>query len=198
MNEIEDVRVVERLQARQRGVFTLDDLRAALAEPHQAALYARAQRLMRAGTLQRFTRGVYVTADFDLALLSQRIASDSAVSFETVLARELVIGPRPTRVISAIRNGRPATFDAHGFRIEYHHIATNLRFGEFVDDGVRRTDAEKAILDVLAFHLRGRRALFDVHSDVNLDRLDARRLRDYLARYRNPRFVAFARDTLRL
>lgn len=198
MNGVDDLRTVERLRAAQHGVLTLGDLRTALAEPHRAALHRRLDRLIRAGVLRRFSSGFYVAEEFELAVLSQRIAADSAVSFETVLARDLVIGPRPARALSAIRDGRSATFAAHGCRIEYHHLAASLRFGESVREGIRTTDAEKALLDVLNFHLRGRRALFDVHSDLNFDRLDRGKLRDYLERYRNPRFVAFARDTLGL
>lgn len=54
------------------------------------------------------------------------------------------------------------------------------------------------MLDTLYFHLRGQRYVFDPFSDVDTSRLDPGRLRDYLGRYRNPRFVAFARNTLGL
>jgi hypothetical protein len=198
MNTRDDVRTVERLAALQSGVFHLSDLRAALAEPHRAALYRRIERMIGAGVLRRFASSVYITASFDLAVLSQRIAPDSTVSFETVLARELVIGPRPAFSVSSIRGGRSALHETHGYRVAYHHIADELRFGESAHGGVRTTDPEKAMLDVLTFHLRGRRALFDLRGDVELARLDQSKLDDYLSRYRNSRFVAFARGVLRL
>jgi hypothetical protein len=47
-------------------------------------------------------------------------------------------------------------------------------------------------------HLRGRRYPFDVFSDIDPARLDRQRLETYLKRYRNPRFVAFARGVLGL
>ena len=59
-------------------------------------------------------------------------------------------------------------------------------------------NAEKALLDVFTFHLRGRRALFDLQGDIDLGALDRKRLRGYLQRYRNPRLVAFVRKSLRL
>jgi hypothetical protein len=40
--------------------------------------------------------------------------------------------------------------------------------------------------------------LFDLRGDVELARLDQSKLDDYLSRYRNSRFVAFARGVLRL
>ncbi|MBI5364111.1 MAG: hypothetical protein HZA53_13095 [Planctomycetes bacterium] len=198
MKSIDEVRSIERLRRSQRGVFSLQDLRTTFDEPHDAALHRRLNRLLDAGVLRRFGSGFYVTESFDLGVLSQRIAPESAVSFETVLAQELVIGPRPANSVSCVRSGRSATFSAQGASVVFHHLAPDLRFGETSKDGVRRTDAEKAMLDVLAFHLRGRRALFDLHGDVNLERLDRKRLVKYLARYSNPKFVAFARQVLRL
>jgi hypothetical protein len=198
MNALVDSRILQRLAGSQAGVFSLGDLRSALAEPHPAALFRRIDDLIDAGVLERCTRGVYVAEEFDLAVLSQRIAPDSAVSFETVLADALVIGPRPSTRISAIRSGRSRTYRVRGFVLEHHRLSEGLRFGEVSMDGVRRTVPEKALLDVLNFHLRGRRALFDLRSDVQLDRLDRGLLREYLDRYRNPRFIAFARDVLRL
>ena len=63
-------------------------------------------------------------------------------------------------------------------------------------DGVRVADKEKAFLDVLYFHLRGRVYPFDLYSDIRLEAFDSMRLREYLKRYRNPKFVAFAESFL--
>jgi hypothetical protein len=197
MNEAADLLAVQTLQAKQAGVFTLADLRSTLGESHRAALFRRIDRLLNSGIIARCTNGIFVTKRFDLAVLSQRIAPDSAVSFETVLARALVIGPLPSRRVSAIRNGKSRTYAVSGAAVEHHRLHPKLRFGEEVRDGVRFTVPEKALLDVLTFHQRGRRALFDVYSDVNLDRLDRGLLRELLGRYENPRFVAFARNVLR-
>jgi hypothetical protein len=198
MNERADLQAIQRLSGPQRGVFSHADLCAVLSEPHRAALYRRVARLVDDGILARVGRGHYVAKEFDLGVLTQRLAPTSAVSFETVLARELVIGPRPERGLSAIHGGRPASYDARGRVIQLHRISPALRFGESVRDAVRSTDAEKALLDVLAYHLRGRRAVFDIYSDVDLNRLNRKRLANYLRRYENPKFVAFARDVLRL
>ena len=198
MNLLQDERILARLGPRQRGVFSLDDLKVCLDEPHRSALYRRVESLIEVGALRRFSNGFYVAAEYDLAVLSKRLAPDSAVSFETVLARELVIGPRPAHAVSAIRGGRSTRFESLGARVQFHHLTTSLRFGERTVDGVRMTDAEKALLDVFTFHLRGRRALFDLQGDIDLGALDRKRLRGYLQRYLNPRLVAFVRKSLRL
>ncbi len=174
------------------------DLQVLLAEPHAAAFARRVKALAAAGVLRRFVRGFYVREPFDLPTLSQRLAPDSYVSFHTALARHLVIGTNPQRQLLAGKRGRSRTYRALGYEIVHLHIADHLDFGHAVVDGVRFADAEKAVLDALYFHLRGRRYAFDIHADLQLDRLDRRRLRGYLARYQNPKFVTFAKRILEL
>ena len=150
------------------------------------------------GVLRRFTRGFYVTEAFDLPTLSQRIAPDSSISFGTVLARELLIGTSPDRQIVATKVGRTRTYSGLGFEIEHVGISPRLCFGHNYTNGIRFADAEKAVIDVLYFHLRGRRYPFDIYSDINFRKLDAKRVRSYLQRYSNPKFVAFAEGVLEL
>ena len=145
------------------------------------------------GVLRRFVRGWYVTEGFDLAILSQSIALNSYISFGTVLARELLIGPRPERQILAVKDGRTRRYRGLGYEIAHLGVAPHLFFGYTVQQGVRYADAEKAVLDVLYFHLRGRRYSFDVYSDIRFDDLDRARLSTYLERYENPKFITFAR-----
>ena len=182
----------------QQGSFTKADLQVLLDEPHASAFTRRVGALTEAGVLHRFVRGMYVREGFDLPTLSQRLAPDSYVSFGTVLARHLVIGVSPNRQLIAARPGRAHVYRGLGYEIVHVHIAPHLDFGHSVDGGVRWADAEKAVLDVLYFHLRGRRYPFDVYSDLDLSRLQRPKLESYLARFRNPKFVAFARGVLQL
>jgi predicted transcriptional regulator of viral defense system len=193
-----DAALLERVRAAQRGVFSRVDLQVLLQEPHAEGFRRRIRALEQDGLLRRFVRGVYVTAGFDLPTLSQRLAADSYVSFGTALARHLVIGTRPERQLLAAKPGRAHEYRGLDVEIVHVHIAAHLDFGHAVVDGVRWADAEKAALDSLYFHLRGRRYPFDVFSDLDLRRLDRARLEDYLARYRNPKFVTFARSVLEL
>ena len=193
-----DSRLIARLQPAQRGVFSTADLRTALAEPHRAAFGRRVRALLEHESLFRFTRGFYVTEPFELPVLSQRIAPGSCISFETVLAHELVIGTNPARRLVATRVGRTRRYAALGFEIEHVGISKELSFGCECTQGVRYANAERAVLEVLYFHLRGRRYAFDIYSDINRRKLNMDRIREYLRHYRNPKFVAFATRLLEL
>ncbi|MBI1380366.1 MAG: hypothetical protein GC161_04685 [Planctomycetaceae bacterium] len=198
MNAVEDAEQVRALANAQKGVFSKADLQVLLAERHPAAFGRRVRKLEETGVLRRFSRGMYVRDGFDLATLSQRLAPDSYVSFGNALAKRLMIGTRPERQLLAAKAGRAHQYRGLGYEIVHVHVAPHLDFGYQVEDGVRWADAEKATLDTLYFHLRGRRYPFDIYSDVDVARLDPARLEKYLAQYRNPRFVAFARGVLGL
>lgn len=187
-----DTRAVARVAAIQRGVLSKADLQTLFAERHPAAFTRRVRALESAGTLRRFCRGFYVCEPFDLPTLSQRIAPESYVSFGTALARHLLIGTVPARQLIAAKAGRARSYRGLGFEIVHLRIAPHLDFGHTASDGVQWADPEKAVLDVLYFHLRGRRYPFDIHSDIDYSRLDPTRVAAYLRRYRNPKFVTFA------
>ena len=196
MNVILDDRLLQPLAAAQRGVFSKADLQTALGEKHTAAFARRIRGLEKIGSLRRFARGWYVTPEFDLATLSQRMAPTSYISFGTVLARELLVGTAPERQVMAAKVGKARSYSGLGFEIVHVGVAAHLDFGHSPVAGVAYADAEKAVLDVLYFHLRGRRYVFDIYSDIAFDKLDMKRVRAYLKRYRNPRFVAFAKGLL--
>lgn len=198
MNLTMDDRTLRTLAPTQKGVFSTSDLRTALQESRPAALSRRLRALIELGTLRRFVRGWYVAETFDLATLSQRLAPRSYVSFGTSLARDLLVGTAPERLVTAAKVGPARTYAALGYEIVHVSLAPHLDFGHRRIDGVAWADPEKAVLDVLYFHLRGRRYVFDIYSDIAFDKLDRKRLVTYLKRYRNPRFVAFAKGLLEL
>jgi hypothetical protein len=199
MKSVEDVLLIQDLAASQRGVFSKADLQTALSERHPSAFVRRVDALGQAGVLRRFARGWYVSDPFDLATLSQRMAPESYVSFGAVLAKKLIIGANPERRIMAVKVGKSRRYSGLGFEIEHFGLTPPLYFGyERADDGVQYATPEKAALDALYFHLRGVRYVFDIYSDLALDKLDPRRLAQYLEQYRNPKFVTFAERTLEL
>ncbi len=191
-----DVRAIRAASSSQRGVFSKADLQTLLGEPHPAGFARRFRALEANGVLRRFCRGFYVAESFDLPTLSQRIAPDSYLSFGTVLARELLIGTRPERQVMAVKTGKSRRYSGLGYEVVQLHVAPHLAFGFAASGGVRFADAEKAVLDVLYFHLRGRRYPFDIYADIDFGKLDRGRLESYLDRYRNPKFVAFVRGVL--
>lgn len=198
MNGSADAALLGALAADQRGVFSAADLRTVLAARHPTSFARRVRRLLEQGTLRRFVRGWYVTAGFDLATLSQRLASRSCVSFGTVLADALLIGPQPRQSVMATKVGPARTYGGLGHEVVHLSLAEHLDFGWELRDGVRYASPEKAVLDSLYFHLRRRRYVFDIYSDIDVERLDRALLSDYLSRYRNPRFVRFAQELLEL
>ena len=129
MNAIADARVVRDLAKPQRGVFSTGDLQTALQERHPAAFVRRVGALLEHDVLRRFCRGWYVTEGFDLATLSQRLAPESVVSFTTVLARNLIVGPSPEGTLVAVKTGRPRRYTDGTHVIEHVSIAPKLLFG---------------------------------------------------------------------
>jgi hypothetical protein len=197
MNRVlQDARSVAAWTEEQRGVFAKSDLQTILGEKHPAAFVRRVGALVEQHALRRFVRGWYVTERFDLPTLSQRLAPESYVSFGNVLAEQLVIGTRPARQVTAVKVGRTRTYKGLGVRIVHVGVTRPLFFGFQARDGVCYAVQEKAFLDSLYFHLRGRRYGFDVYGDIHHERLDRERIAEYLAHYRNPRFVAFVRNVI--
>jgi len=197
MKIMSDHQLLNRLDSSQGGVYTKADLQTALAEPHPAAFGRRIRSLIEHGVLHRFCRGWYIRNEFDLATLSQRLAPDSYISFGTVLAQELIVGPRPDRQIVAVKTGRPRRYAHGGFIIEHLSASENLMFGFTNRNGIRFADAEKATLDTLCYHLRGRRYPFDIYSDISFHKLNQVKLREYLRRYNNPKFITFVEGLLK-
>lgn len=94
--------------------------------------------------------------------------------------------------------GKARTYGGDPVTIEHLGLDPALAFGWELDGIVRRATPEKALLDALYFHQHGRRLPFDLYSDVNVQRLDSARLKDYLQHYENPKFVASVRRVLRM
>ena len=198
MKIVEDIDLIRTLGPRLRGVFSTADLHTALAEVHPAAFARRLNALRDRGALRRFVRGWYVTDGVDLAVLSQRIAPESYVSIDRVLSEALMIGVSPASWITAIRTGRSRVYEGCGLRVTHLGVKPTLIFGYEVAGGVRRADPEKATLDTLYFHLRGRRYPFDLYSDVDYSRLNRTLLRRYLRAYENPKFAEFVKGVVGL
>jgi predicted transcriptional regulator of viral defense system len=197
MKTMTDTQLLASLDAAQNGVYAKSDLQTAFGEAHPVAFNRRLRSLIEHGVLRRFCRGWYISNEFDLATLSQRIAPTSYVSFGTVLARELFIGTNPVRQITAVKRGRPRRYASDGYVIDHVSTTDELMFGSTSENGVRYADVEKAVLDTLYYHLRGRRYPFDIYSDLSFAKLDHARLREYLSRYHNPKFIAFVEGMMK-
>jgi hypothetical protein len=195
MNLPGDIEAIKRLSSAQRGCFSKADIQTALAEPHASALVRRISALQTHNVLRRFSRGWYVTADFDAAVLSQRLAPTSYISLESVLGDRGIVGVRSERRVVAVKSGKARAY-GDDIIIEHLGVDPSLAFGWDLDGVVRRATPEKALLDALYFYQHGRRLPFDPYSDVIIERLDRARIDGYLKRYKNPKFVVFVERVL--
>lgn len=192
MNIMSDTEAIQRLSTAQAGVFSKADLQTTLGEPHPSAFVRRIRNLIESGCLTRFCRGWYVTKSFQLPILSQRLAPASYISFGTVLAAHGVLGTRSALQVVAVKDSPARNYRSERFSIEHVMLSHELLFGFSSQGGANFADVEKALLDTLYFHLRGRRYAFDIYSDLNGSPLDFPKLRGYLQRYKNPKFRTFA------
>lgn len=186
----------DTLVAHHQGVFSLSDLKN-LFSPYDAVLFYRhLGRLERKGVLRRFTRSFYVTPEFSLAVLSQRLCEKSYISFGNVLADALLIGTIPQHTVSAVKIGKNRRYESDLGRVLHFGMAPRLFFGFKIMAGVATADPEKAFLDTLYFHLRGHGFGFNIYHDIDLSRLDRKKVLAYLKAYRNPKFVRFVKGVL--
>lgn len=196
---VSELLMIQKLEGQQRGVFTRPDLEAVFGTHSPSAVANRVRALQTAGILKPFRRGIYATGRADIATISQTLAPDSVVSMTRVLSDALVIGTAPQNVVEAIRvTTRTRHYTGADFRISHHAISANLLVDFKVKNGVKFASPEKAVLDALYFHQRGKKFVFDIYSDLNLSRLDQNQLKRLLSIYKNPKFRAFARNVLKL
>ena len=195
-NRLEMAEKIRAFSSEMSGVFTLSDLRCLLNVDNRDIFYRSINDLQKAGVLSRFTRGFYITRDFDPLVLSQRISPESYVSFGNVLARQALIGSIPRYRVRAAKPGPKRVYSNKEIRIEHLSLKPDLIFGYELFDGIRMATPEKAVLDTLYFYKLGISFSFDVYSDVDYSRLNKAIIREFLTKYRNPVFINFARSLI--
>ncbi|MDO8461726.1 MAG: hypothetical protein Q7S98_02580 [Deltaproteobacteria bacterium] len=150
--------------------------------------------------LNRFYRGIYVAQDFDREWLSQQICSESAISFGSVLAKEGLVGAIPQKTVYAVKIGKTRIYKSPLGQVVHLGFAGSGRemwFGYKMEtNGIWYADAEKAFLDTLYFYQKGRKFSFNIYSDIQVDRLNQKKLQLYLGRYKNPKFRTFVQGVL--
>lgn len=150
--------------------------------------------------LMRFCRGLYVTPECDLAMVSQRLAPISYISCGSILARALIIGSVPQKTVYAIKLGPSRTYRSSVGAVVHLGLGPRTRdlfFGfRATDSGICYADNEKAFLDTLYFYQSGYKFSFHISADIDVSRLDVARVRRYLRRYKNPKFVQFVKGVL--
>lgn len=193
---IENQFVILKLAALHQGVFSTQDLKNILPRSDSVTLYRAIQDLENHKILKNFVRGFYITPQFNLNALSQRLCEKSYISFGNVLAKELLIGSIPQHSVYAIKIGKNRRYKNLVGEIIHLGVAPRYFFGFTVRDGVAFADKEKAFLDTLYFYQKGFKFSFNVYQDININLLDRKKTEKYLECYRNPKFVQFVKGVL--
>lgn len=188
---------LERFSPAQKGVFATSELKHLFQVADVVSLNQKLKPYLRSQILQRFCRGFYVTTNFSLEALSQKIAPRSVISFGNILAQEMVIGITPHQIVYAAKPGSSRTYSNPNLGTVVHlgfATATSkelLSFGKYWKNGICYADKEKAFLDTLYFYQWGRKFSFNIYSDMNQALLDQKKIKRYLKHYNNPKFQKF-------
>jgi len=197
MNTI--LKITQRLQelsSPQGGVFSAADLKNLIDPINKASLYRTLKQMLDADIIRVFCRGFYVTKDFDIQVLSQRICADSYISFGTVLAKNLLIGSVPKYRLLAVKLGQNRVYQNSISRIEQLAIKPELFTGYENINGVNIATPEKAFLDTLYYYQKGMKFSFDIYSDIDYDGLDRKKIKKYLKLYKNKKYVKFVNGVI--
>lgn len=197
MNIAQLIADINRYAPGQRGVFGISDLSNLMPiEWSKLKVTRTLDRLIKAGVVSKIQRGIYVTPQFDLGMLSRRIAPESYVSMDTVLARNGLIGTVPEYSFSVVDTRRGRTIPTPRGPIRFYSIQSDLRFGFEYQGAVAFADSEKAFLDILYFYTKGQRFVIDPRNEIDVSKLNQKKIITYLKRYKNPKFIQFVKGLL--
>lgn len=178
------------------GVFSLSELSSLFDISSQQMLWIKIKQFEEAGLLKRYSRGIYITQNFDPMILSAKVRTDSYISFGSALAYYKLIGTESPFLVSCIVTSKASEYKGE-VNLSYAKISKNLFFGTAIlNNGVRIANAEKAVLDTLYFHQHKKIFYFNIFQDINFSALSKETMDSYLERYANPKFKAFVRNTV--
>ncbi|MDA3799416.1 MAG: hypothetical protein PF692_10080 [Kiritimatiellae bacterium] len=187
---------IQEFAPQLNGVFSLSDLKNIIFAKNKAALYRALTQITEAGMLKQFCRGFYVTDNFDIKVLSQRICPNSYISFGTVLSESLLIGSIPKYRVMAVKLGKSRIYSNKEYTVNQLGISKSLFKGFNNLNGVNIATAEKAFIDTLYFYKKGFKFSFDIYTDIDIDALDKTVLNKYLEDYKDARFVSFVKGVV--
>jgi hypothetical protein len=186
-----DYKLLNKFKDDMRGVFTLSDIKNLFQIFNGQMFYRKLKELERAGVIKRFIKGIYISENFDMQTLSQKICPDSYISFENVLAKNMIIGTVPQNYLKAVKIGKKRIYKKSNLSIVHVGITPNLYFGFETVKGINLAVKEKAFLDTLYYYQKGMKFYFDIYSDMNIQLLDNKIVNKFLKKYENPKFTKF-------
>lgn len=197
MNELLQLQQkISKYAAAFSGVFTLSDLKNLIAAKNSVHFYRQLKRLEDSQILFSFVRGIYVTPQFKLDVVSQKLCAQSYISLASVLAQNLMIGTVPRNTVYAVKLGKSRTYESRFGTIVHLGLTPKLFFGFHKIQGVNWAEPEKAFLDTLYFYQKGFKLYFNIYDDLNATDLNRKKIMTYLKNYKNPRFKKFVERKL--
>lgn len=191
---------LQSLARQQQGVLTTSDLTVIFMTTNRQLLKKRVQPYLESELLIHFCRGFYITPETNLEALSQRITPRSIISLGTVLSKERLVGTIPRNCVYAIKLGKTRKYenDKVGKIIQFgfggRKESAVFDFGYRYENGICYAEPERALLDTLYFYQRGNKFFFNIYSDVERKRINREKFIEYIEKYSNSRFRAFARS----
>jgi predicted transcriptional regulator of viral defense system len=178
MKGIELFKVARELN---KSFFTIADLEKITGLPRRS-LYVTLKRWVDDGLMERVGQGIYLPAMTEVSLetVAAQLYIPNYLSFESALARYGILNLVPyTLTFATPRKTRKFTLRKHG--VEFRQIAPKLFFGYEMKNGINIATPEKAFLDQLYFHSRGKASMdFD---ELNLKGLSRQIARKFGERY---------------
>lgn len=187
MKKIEAIQI---LQKSKRKLFSLSDIKKLLKIASDNTAYKQAAGLIRAGVLERASKGIYILAsnkpsDFELANFLYKpsyVSLDSALNYYGILIQS------PHQIISVTSNFAKR-IEAGGKEFVYIHLNQKYYSDYQQVDGFLIATPEKALIDALFFVALGRGSLNT--EELILDSVDKNRLKDLADKIDNRAFKKY-------
>ena len=155
------------------------------------------KHLLSLGLIQKIQRGCYISKNANLVTLACRLNPQSYVSMEVILSEHNLIGSTPKNIVSMIHLGRAKKVKTPIGFIQYFSTQKTLWFGFSKNsEGCLIAEPEKAFLDMLYYYTHGVRFVVDPLSEVDVSGLNQKKLKNYLGKYKNPKFRKFVLNIL--
>ena len=178
MRGIELLKVARELN---KSFFTIADLEK-ITGLARKSLYVTLKRWGDKGLIERVGQGIYlpVMTDVSLENVAAQLYIPNYLSFESALSRYGILNLVPyTLTFATPRKTRKFTLRKQG--VEFRQIAPRLFFGYEIKNGINIANPEKAFLDQLYFHSRGKASMdFD---ELNLKGLSPQITKKYAERF---------------
>ena len=178
MRGIEVLKVARELN---KSFFTIADLEKITSLPRRS-LYVTLKRWGDKGLIERVGQGIYLPPMTDVSLenVAAQLYIPNYLSFESALARYGILNLAPyTLTFATPRKTRRFSLRNQG--VEFRQIAPGLFFGYEMKTGINIATPEKAFLDQVYFHCRGKGSLdFD---ELNLKGLSPQIAKEYAERF---------------